>query len=91
MEARHDAPKSDNAALHREIADGICTLTLNRPDQYNALSDGLLEECAGPGDADPRRTYVFLTPLGRAVAEAAARRLYALAMDARGLDLLRDA
>ncbi len=55
------------------------------------LADGLLEECPGPAGADPRRTYVRLTALGRSVAEAEARRLHALAMDARGLDLLRDA
>ncbi len=30
--------------LLREDSGGICTLTLNRPDQYNALSEALLGE-----------------------------------------------
>lgn len=55
------------------------------------LSDGLLEECSGPSDADPRRTYVRLTPLGREVARAEAQRLDGLLRDARSLDLLKDA
>ncbi|MDX1646515.1 MAG: helix-turn-helix transcriptional regulator [Longimicrobiales bacterium] len=52
------------------------------------LEDGLLEECEGPADADPRRTYVRLTRLGRRVARAEARRLDALVADARSVDLL---
>lgn len=55
------------------------------------LAVGLLVECAAPEGADPRRTYVELTPLGRQVAEAEARRLRALVADAEGLDLLSDA
>lgn len=54
------------------------------------LGDGLLEECAGPEGADPRRTYVQMTALGRDVARHEARRLRDLAMDARALDALGD-
>ena len=32
------------------------------------LADGLIEECAGPPGADPRRTYVRLTSAGKRVA-----------------------
>jgi len=52
------------------------------------LEDGLLEECEGPAGADPRRTYVRMTRLGRHVAREEARRLNALVADARSLDLL---
>jgi DNA-binding PadR family transcriptional regulator len=55
------------------------------------LADGLLEECGSPEGADPRRTYVRLTALGRGVAEAEARRLRDLVVDAEALDLLTDA
>jgi DNA-binding PadR family transcriptional regulator len=46
------------------------------------LSQSLLEESAPPAGADPRRSYVQLTPLGNAVARAEARRLEALVADA---------
>ena len=55
------------------------------------LADGLLEECAGPTQADSRRSYVQLTALGRHVAHAEARRLHELTLDARDLNLLSDA
>ena len=55
------------------------------------LADGLLEECASPEGADPRRTYVRLTAMGRSVAQAEARRLRALLIDARAAHLLEDA
>ncbi len=48
----------------------------------------LLEECAPPEDADPRRTYVRLTRTGRAVARAEAVRLRELVREAEGRDLL---
>lgn len=54
------------------------------------LGDGLLEECTGPAGADPRRSYVRLTRLGRSVAHAEAHRLKELTEVARSLDLLRD-
>ena len=52
------------------------------------LSRELLEECAAPADADPRRTYVRLTRIGQAVARAEAERLRDLLADAAHHDLL---
>ena len=52
------------------------------------LSEGLLEEAPAPKGADPRRTYLRLTRLGRAVVRAEARRLQELVADAIDLDLL---
>ncbi len=52
------------------------------------LSRDLLEECEAPQGADPRRNYVRLTGLGRAVARAEALRLSALVSDARAFELL---
>ena len=43
---------------------------------------GLIEEAPAPRGADPRRTYVRLTGLGRRVARAEARRLSELVQDA---------
>lgn len=51
---------------------------------------GLVEEADAPEGADPRRTYLRLTDLGRAVARAEARRLRGLVDEARALDLLAD-
>lgn len=52
------------------------------------VSKELIEECSGPSDADPRRTYVCLSELGRAVASAEARRLRRLMADASRYGLL---
>jgi len=52
------------------------------------LERGLLEVCPAPEGADPRRSYVRLTPRGQAVARAEARRLQALVREATSLDLL---
>ncbi len=54
------------------------------------LSDGLVEEAPSPEGADPRRTYLCLTPTGRAVARAEARRLRDLVGEAERHDLLVD-
>lgn len=35
--------RQDERPLLRHLDDGICTLTLNRPDRYNALSEDLLD------------------------------------------------
>jgi len=52
------------------------------------MSDGLVEEAAAPADADPRRTYLRITGLGREVASAEARRLRELVADAAAVELL---
>ncbi len=54
------------------------------------LARGLLAECAGPEGADPRRTYVELTPEGRAAARRSAEQLRALVREAVGRRLLPD-
>lgn len=51
---------------------------------------GLLEEAEAPDGADPRRTYLQLTALGRGVARAEAIRLRRLVDEAVGHDLLPD-
>lgn len=48
----------------------------------NLMSEGLMEDAPAPADADPRRSYLRLTRLGRAVARAEARRLQELVLDA---------
>ncbi|MDH3224089.1 MAG: PadR family transcriptional regulator [Gemmatimonadota bacterium] len=55
------------------------------------LKSGLLEEVDSPKGADPRRTYLQLTVLGRAVAQAEARRLRELLDEAAGRQLLPEA
>lgn len=52
------------------------------------LARGVLEETEAPEGADPRRTYLCLTPLGRAVVRSEARRLDGLVREAAALDLL---
>jgi len=54
------------------------------------LSRELLEECAAPEGADPRRTYVRLTRTGRAVARAEAERLRELVAEAIDHELLSE-
>lgn len=55
------------------------------------MADGLLEEAPAPEDADPRRTYLMLTELGRSVAAAEARRLRELVVEAASHELIPDA
>lgn len=67
MESPLDAPS--NAPLIRADAHGVCTLTLNRPDQYNALSETLLDQLQAAIDdiaADDRVRLVVLAGQGRA-------------------------
>lgn len=51
------------------------------------LAKGILEESPSPEGADPRRTYVRLTSLGRGVAVAEGRRLRELVAEAERLAL----
>lgn len=50
------------------------------------LNKGVIAECSGPEGADPRRNYVCLTDLGRAVVVAETRRLRELLADAERRD-----
>ena len=52
------------------------------------LGRELIAESEAPEGTDPRRTYLAITPLGRAVAVAEALRLRALVRDAIGHDLV---
>ena len=52
------------------------------------VGKGLLEEVEAPRGADPRRSYVRMTALGRAVAKGEARRLAELVRDAQAHHLL---
>jgi enoyl-CoA hydratase/carnithine racemase len=59
---------ADEAVLLREDANGICTLTLNRPRQYNALSEDLIEALQQNLDAiaaDPSVRVVVIAGSGR--------------------------
>src|SRR4249919_4182097 len=52
-----------------EVADGIATLTLNRPDRMNAISGPMLAKLSADllkANADPKVRVVVLTGAGRA-------------------------
>jgi enoyl-CoA hydratase/carnithine racemase len=58
----------ENDVLLREDAGGVCTLTLNRPHYYNALSEELIEALQTNLDAiaaDPAVRVVVITGAGR--------------------------
>jgi enoyl-CoA hydratase/carnithine racemase len=60
---------SASRVLLREDRDGVATLTLNRPDQYNALSEALIEELSATLDGlarEPDVRVVVLAGAGRA-------------------------
>ena len=66
---RDSATPATGPVLQRGVADGIATLTLNRPRQYNALSRALLEALHGELDllaADESVRVVIITGAGRA-------------------------
>jgi DNA-binding PadR family transcriptional regulator len=67
------SPSSLYAAIKRLLAQGLITELAERPD---------------PEHDDERRRYYQLTPLGRRVAKAEARRLEQLLADARATGLL---
>lgn len=52
------------------------------------LTKGLVEQCAPPAGADPRRTYVRLTKLGVDVVREEARRMNEMLQEARAHQLL---
>lgn len=59
---------AENSVLLREDVAGICTLTLNRPHQYNALSEDLIEALQQALDAiaaDQSVRVVVITGAGR--------------------------
>ncbi len=59
----------DEAILLRQVEGGVCTLTLNRPSQYNALSEALIEALQAAFDAvadDESVRLVVLAARGRA-------------------------
>ena len=60
---------ADQAILLREDVDGIATLTLNRPAQYNALSEAMLTQLQTALDdiaADDSVRVVILAASGKA-------------------------
>jgi enoyl-CoA hydratase/carnithine racemase len=62
------ADNAERPVLLREDVAGVCTLTLNRPHQYNALSEGLIEALHQALDAiaaDPSVRVVVITGAGR--------------------------
>jgi enoyl-CoA hydratase/carnithine racemase len=66
---RDGASATAGPILQRATADGVATLTLNRPRQYNALSRALLEALHGELDriaADQSVRVVIVTGAGRA-------------------------
>jgi len=63
------SPRADAPVLLRADADGVCTLTLNRPAQYNALSEaliGALHDALGEIAEDPSVRVVVLAGAGKA-------------------------
>jgi len=81
----------DGATFGTRIVEEIETAESGRRKLYPAnlyrrirdlMSDGLIEDAPAPAGADPRRSYVRLTAVGRAVARAEAHRLRDLVADA---------
>lgn len=61
-------PKADESILLREDRDGICTLTMNRPQQMNLLTSEMLDALQGAFDAiapDKRVRVVILAGAGK--------------------------
>ena len=63
-----NATTQTEALLLTETKDGVATLTLNRPGQFNALSSALIDELQTTFDrlaADPAVSVVVLAANGR--------------------------
>jgi len=63
-----NATTQTEAPLLTETKDGVATLTLNRPGQFNALSSALIDELQTTFDrlaADPTVSVVVLAANGR--------------------------
>jgi enoyl-CoA hydratase/carnithine racemase len=57
------------AAVERNLAEGISTITLNRPERLNAINDALvddLDRCLAEAEADADTAVIVLTGAGRA-------------------------
>ncbi|KAB0654574.1 enoyl-CoA hydratase [Burkholderia territorii] len=66
MESRHETPEP---ILLRDVRDGVVTLRLNRPQQFNALSEAMLSSLQDAFDslaADPHVRCVVLAAEGKA-------------------------
>ncbi len=63
MDSPVETARPDTALVVREDAGGIAMLTLNRPDQYNALSDALLDDLQSAIDDIARDDNVRLLVL----------------------------
>jgi enoyl-CoA hydratase/carnithine racemase len=69
MKAVAEAATGEPVVLRRDLDDGIATLTLNRPDKYNALSEALLAALQAELDAldsDESARVVVLQAAGKA-------------------------
>ena len=65
----NDSAKTDPPRVLRDDADGIATLTLNRPAQYNAIDSAMLDELKSKFDriaADPAVRVVVIAGAGKA-------------------------
>lgn len=58
MSSAAEKPGESGPVLLREDAGEVCTLTLNRPRQFNALSEALLDELQTSFDSIARKSVV---------------------------------
>ena len=75
---RRAAPVEDARRLLRKDEGGVATLTLNRPAQFNALSQALL------GELETRSTRSRATPAVRVVVLAGAGKAFCAGHDLEG-------
>ncbi|MCL4210037.1 MAG: enoyl-CoA hydratase/isomerase family protein [Phycisphaeraceae bacterium] len=68
MTATTTVPATEKA-IRTESADGVCTITFNRPDKYNAINDAFsteLLEALKQAERDPAVRVIILTGEGKA-------------------------